>query len=597
MANRSPIRDLLLAMWRKGHTEPDSSDAAADARTEWLWPRPGGRRITIGPAGGPPAATVDVDGMVTPLRSSWSVEVWIGASDQWHVPSRRSVPRQRLLRGLPVIETPVRIPGGEAVIRTAYAPGGVLVEVENASPTPFALSVALVPATPDGQGRLCSCGLNGTRLVAEGQSAVLFGSRPRLAAVGSAAAGHVINPVTKGEAAAGDVEVHCQDGMASVAAVVPVTHGQTTRFVVAAGDGDPAKVLGVPLEAIVGGWERLTRTGPKVELPDRSVGTVITSAVAQLSILDFNDSAHTLGLVAAAMSRWGRHSDAETVLRELWSRLRSDGSIVDPEGAVTHAAEALWALDQWRRLAGHEASDALVGALAESLAPAAGYLDDLSASMDPQSDIARWATAGLDAAAATMAATDHPFHVEVAAAANRRSRLSSGLMSSLPPLNDPAAAAMAAVEPGKGGAITAALGALVVASRMTTTWSRSATAEVLLALADWLVKVPNPAWPPASGEGSVGMEVLRAVPPDWRGAPFEVLELPVEGGRLSYALRWHGDRPALLWDIDTSLSVRLSAPGYSSCWVSDQRRGEKLLVSGPERLEGSTGDNVGSPIA
>lgn len=61
------------------------------------------------------------------------------------------------------------------------------------------------------------------------------------------------------------------------------------------------------------------------------------------------------------------------------------------------------------------------------------------------------------------------------------------------------------------------------------------------------------------------------------GAAVEVHDAPVRAGSVSYALRWHGDRPALLWDVHASRPVRLVAPGLDTGWSSIETSGDALL--------------------
>ena len=75
-------------------------------------------------------------------------------------------------------------------------------------------------------------------------------------------------------------------------------------------------------------------------------------------------------------------------------------------------------------------------------------------------------------------------------------------------------------------------------------------------------------------EGAVVL--LPEVPPEWRGQPLEVNDVPTHAGPLSYAVRWHGDRPALLWSAPPG--IRLCAPGLDAEWSSDDARGEALLT-------------------
>ena len=64
------------------------------------------------------------------------------------------------------------------------------------------------------------------------------------------------------------------------------------------------------------------------------------------------------------------------------------------------------------------------------------------------------------------------------------------------------------------------------------------------------------------------------LPPTWLGANFEVHGLPTSArSTLSYALRWHGDRPALLWEQSRS-PVTLTATAIDPAWSSDAPSGE-----------------------
>jgi hypothetical protein len=77
-----------------------------------------------------------------------------------------------------------------------------------------------------------------------------------------------------------------------------------------------------------------------------------------------------------------------------------------------------------------------------------------------------------------------------------------------------------------------------------------------------------------------GLALASLVPDTWLGRGWEVHDAPTAAGRLSYAVRWHGERPALLWELDPhpgSAAVRLSSPGLDPTWSSDQPRGEALL--------------------
>ena len=71
----------------------------------------------------------------------------------------------------------------------------------------------------------------------------------------------------------------------------------------------------------------------------------------------------------------------------------------------------------------------------------------------------------------------------------------------------------------------------------------------------------------------------RRLPPAWRGRNLALYGLPGPRGAVSFALRWHGDRPALLWDVTGDLELR--APGLDAAWSTSAASGEALLAAPP----------------
>ncbi len=132
--------------------------------------------------------------------------------------------------------------------------------------------------------------------------------------------------------------------------------------------------------------------------------------------------------------------------------------------------------------------------------------------------------------------------------------------------------------------------ALLEEASTTWTWSSeraghdlSRSAAFLLAVRDLLV----------DDAGDV-LALSPVVPEAWLGLGWEVHDLPTRFGRLSFAVRWHGDRPALLWEREPeghAGTVRLTAPAMDPAWASTEPRGEALLapVPVPERASGRRG--------
>ena len=92
--------------------------------------------------------------------------------------------------------------------------------------------------------------------------------------------------------------------------------------------------------------------------------------------------------------------------------------------------------------------------------------------------------------------------------------------------------------------------------------------------------------PPTAGTAPwPGLALCSLLPDEWLGQGFEVHDAPTHFGTMSYAVRWHGARPALLWELvahDDIDGVQLTAPGLDPDWSTTERSGEALL-SAPER--------------
>ena len=82
-------------------------------------------------------------GAVEPWDGSSAIDWFVAADDRWHRPQHETSTRQTLVAGTPVVETRVRIPGGDAVQRVysvADAGGLTIIEVTNDSTLPIAVA-------------------------------------------------------------------------------------------------------------------------------------------------------------------------------------------------------------------------------------------------------------------------------------------------------------------------------------------------------------------------------------------------------------------------------------------------------------------------
>jgi hypothetical protein len=103
-----------------------------------------------------------------------------------------------------------------------------------------------------------------------------------------------------------------------------------------------------------------------------------------------------------------------------------------------------------------------------------------------------------------------------------------------------------------------------------------------------LVDRVTPASLPATVEGVRGIASLErfiatgpdllpvGVPSVWWGQNFEVYGVPTgRASEVSFAVRWHGERPAVLWEC-TGESVTLTSTGAAPGWSTADRTGETL---------------------
>jgi hypothetical protein len=652
----------------------------------------------IGTVGSPGRALVDLRGLVTPGTDGWSLDWWIGAEDRWHLPSREVAVRQALVDGAPVIETRMRIPGGEAVHRVwAWeSPDDgtqLVIEVDNRSAVPFAAAFAIRPYNLEGPSPIGRIEASGRMLMVDGRPGVVFPAPPRQVVLSAGSRGDVLDALqapllARVPPGSGSAVVDDPDGWATAAAVVPVAHRTLVRVVVplAGTRHDPVSprwrsgwrptraVAAPPVprvpeftpaslpggEAVAAGWSSHVAHGIRVEWPGGLLGEAVEAQRRHLALSDLRPTVDRRAIgagspgvddavVVAALVTAGATAMAAGWLSRWIGAQAGDGSL-GTDGAAT--AAVLWALELHHALGGRLAVDVpALAAAAESVARASAPGRPGPESPAPVA----WSVAGLLAAArlleghgegaaagtAVAWATARLERLRVpggsapAGTAAGRARPADGhvlegltavdlglrpahdlappawgppLPGSWHPLTRPAVALLAArvgLRAGHPDALTDLDGLLAVGAP---TWrwadqvdpvtgggvagdghAAAAAAGMWAVGRDLLVRDQPP--PPGGGavpEGSsgptgTGLALCPWFPPAWRGQELEVHGLPTRAGLLSYAIRWHGRRPALLWEV-TGLGsdVHLSAPGLDPAWTATGRRGDALLAAAAE---------------
>jgi hypothetical protein len=557
---------------------------------DWVQPRWSGRWTTLGILDEGGQAMVDPAGLVTVRGAGWSLDWWIGAEDRWHLPGQETAVRQALIGSSPVVETRVKVPSGDAVQRAyvARAPGGqqaVVVEVENASTVPFAVTLAIRPYDQQQLGTVRSIRVEGTSVLVDGAPALLAARAPGRMALGDASTGDAATAVLGGEA--GEVHpatVTCRDGLANVALLYPLAHTAVLRVVLpldpAAAPADPAAFP--TAEQVASGWAAQAAQGARIEVPDRRLREALRVSLRALLLRAADDPAAPAAL---ALLGFGREA----------ARAGDRGPAVSATDLPGAARRALGL--RWRLTGDADLAAASIEAIATLLVALAGSddADDVAEGIGAADDL----VALLRAAGEERAAGDVPVALARLRERSAAEPADDTLVVSPRRVLDRARRRIEggdARTPGDAAAIgdlstvldlagsTHAWPTEVPRDRPTTGIGdghdlRAHAALVGVVRALLVEELPGP---------HPRIVLSRVVPQAWLGQGWEVHGAPTAHGRLSYAVRWHDDRPALLWELEQiagSDSCELTIPGLDPTWSTRQSAGEVLLapVTIPER--------------
>jgi hypothetical protein len=500
-------------------------------------------RTVVGTLDADRYASVDPSGRVQLDGSSWSLDWWIGAEDRWHVPPDETSARQRLVGGAPVVETRVRVPSGDAVHR-AYAARDasgvavVVVEIENDSKVPFAVALAVRPLGLDGPGAIKNISAEGTEVRVDGKLALLAARAPgrrTAAAVDGDVAEVVFSGAAQPEAA---VAARCREGKAQAAVVFPLAHTATLRVVLPL-DGNVLDVAAVPSAAqVASGWRTHARRGARVELPDGRLQDAVDSTLCHLLLRP-----HSLQ-VAAALIRFGFVDESAAML--LGEPIAAADT--DVPGQALLGVTAHWTLTRDAEFA--ERAVPVVANLVAALGRGSSVPDLSLGAIASGTAAVMLETVGEERAAEDM-------------------RRAGQAMAAAKGVARPAPAPTG-VDP---------LHRMLTTASPTWTWvgpedghDLGVGAALLVGARGLLVGETEGAEP--------GLQLSPNIPAAWLGQGWEAHDLPTAHGRLSYAVRWHGERPALLWELTPWPGlppVRLTAPGLDPAWTTTQATGEALL--------------------
>ncbi len=518
----------------------------------------------VGTLGVGAVSHVDERGRIHPHDRSWSLSIVISTGESWFGvdgPVRRT-----RIGGLPVIECRLRVGEHDVVWRVAAdedGPSGrTIVEIETEGADALTLGLAVTPERLEGVGSIERARVAGERIVIDGRPAVELGRLPGDVVTGSledGGLGALLGEVVSGHADPTRI-VESGGRDAGLVALLPMIPS-TTRTIRVVDGSEPERSVAPAIERIRDGWSRHLDGLATVSVPawPAHLWPAATSGV----------------LLAAATSGLGRPG----------STLAASAAIGADEATVQAVADQ--ALESWLhgaldpRGAGELAVALSVCArlgvdppttqhdLAAQLVVASLHVIPAGLRPDAHALLGRIAGARAMSDAAASAVTNDPRD-------GRRLGFGEG-ESNVPEADDAFERAMGRImSAGPNARLQNPDPIVDVRAAAGSTWSWASNsapddpdrrARVVLGLRRMVV------------DDSTSIDCAPGAFDTWLGRSVDVTALPVRGGRLSFSIRWHGERPAVLWEFDGGGTPVFTCRALDPNWSSGEQSGEALLAA------------------
>jgi hypothetical protein len=306
----------------------------------------------------------------------------------------------------------------------------------------------------------------------------------------------------------------------------PLPHTATIRFLMplVPSAREPVLPTSVPgAEQVANGWQSHAGQGMRLVLPVPAVQEVIDADRMRLLLRRdvIRDPTHVV-----ALDRYGFHREAAEALASYAGR----------QGDWPDDGSTLWTLaEHWRLTHDEELLRATIPAVARGATTIARL----------QYAQSFWNVAGLDAASMLLNIAREEKAARKAAAMAENFDSELWLANDI---NDLAVRGLVGAQP-------------------------QTPAQKLLVMRAQLIRE-------RVERGALGIDLLTVVPDAWLGHGVEVHDAPTHHGRLSYAVRWHGERPALLWELEPSggAAVTIRIPGLDPSFAVIGTTGDALLA-------------------
>lgn len=576
------------------------NDAGASDQTE-VDPQPWNTLVTLQSGA---VADVDSRGAVFLRRRPVSVEVWFGHGERWIRGTAGDGVRQTRVDGLPIIETRQKLEDGD-ITQTAWADeagdgqGRVVIELGNDGPVSVVAAVVVRPQKLIGTGSITMARVADSLLVVDGVPLVDLGREPGavVTAVDTVDASGLVDQLNLEDSTIeGTRELQDKSAQASIAAIIPLARGALRQIEVLDGR-EPATVSPAPLDTVRTGWKTHLSQSAIIDLPGwpNHLPTALVSSLlgstastgrplgdASWSLTD--DSMRAVGLARVGFG-WASSHVADGLLtevtegrvgREDWAAIASVVASIStyPEGVEVLQRHP----DAVAAVAGHALSQARHENIVQRLILAIGHAHGSTAAQDAAT-IEGSLRNGNDA----VTYCRHGMGIALEYSAVIEAALGQGAATDAEMIGlSMTASGMRPFEP-----------IIPVRSSAGSTWrwQRSGCGDSPHARAALLVGLASLAAVERAGStGTTNIDLFAGATSRWLGQKVSFTSMPTIAGRLSAAVRWHGERAALLWEFEDDAPAGTAPTAFAiTCdrldpaFSSHERSGEALL-SVPDAL-------------
>ncbi|CAB4339600.1 MAG: hypothetical protein F2947_00655 [Actinobacteria bacterium] len=556
--------------------------------------------VLLGTIGAGGRAKVDRRGVMTPEGATWSLDWWVGAEDRWHVASGSALVRQSLVESTPVVLSAMRLPGGEIEQRAWSVVDGstgspvLVVAFHNATSIPVALALAVTSSSNASSTIDFSDGivtLNGDAIAAFSRLPSRFGIELEgRSAEDITTAGDAVNAFPDG-----GIEL-CREGT-TTSFVFPLPHTATLQVVLPLGAAMSVADLKCcdlnalpPFERVVAGWKAQTARAPKFDLPERQSEEAIDGSRSHLLVhVAGEDPLRWPGVpvnglersdLTMALDEQGLSAEAERLLIASTDLQNADGSFDSRRLDAT----ASWVVTLERHVA-LSGDAAFADQMIERVASAAHWIAKRqrgsrlrrSSSFFANGNGPVWLDAdervGYDARWTARAYRSAIALLDGAAQPDAALAVRLHLAALLDEMD---LRGVSRVGPGDGTVDDGAILRLrreLLSGEPLWVWPSETDAHDPSRTAAFLRNIRAIVASDADGV----IDMLPGFNEEWLGQPIAVHRLPTAFGLLSFALRWHGARPALLWEVEGDRNLTLRCASIDPEWSTTDQRGEALL--------------------